>query len=174
MCAQYYIPSPVSRLPGSLLDPHIVLQLPQKDATNDNIIITRYNSFSLTMIFPFLTTTEFSLPLPPAPNSSRDLCSLTVHNSLGNSHLDSSVNYAIELRHKACLRTKMSLTELSEIWLRNIVHAKHFHDRIFKIRTNLFSVKVVIAYKEIHTDGYFDFVGNDKIKTNFKMAYCAV
>jgi len=98
---------------GSLLDPHIVLQLPEKDATNDVIIIitiiviTLCNSFSLTMIFsPFLTPTGFSHP----SNNRRDLFCVPLCNSLTNSHLDSSVNVV-------CLLTRMSLGELSEIWL---------------------------------------------------------
>jgi hypothetical protein len=55
-----------------------------------------------------------------------------------------------------------SLRELSEIWLRSIVHVEYSSGALFKMKIRMSSVKVMVAYKEIRVNGYVD---NDKMKT---------
>jgi len=72
-------------------------------------------SFPLTMIFPFYFSPLLSFLFPP--NNSRDLCGVTVHNCVSNSHLDSSLKYTIGICKEACLNTKMPLRKLSKVLL---------------------------------------------------------
>lgn len=51
------------------------------------------------------------------PNNSRDLCGVTVHNCVSNSHLDISLKYTIGICKEACLNTKMPLRKLSKVLL---------------------------------------------------------
>lgn len=68
-----------------------------------------------------------------------------------------------QARHKTYLCMKMSLRELSEILLRNVVHVKYSNGRLFKMKIRTSYIKVIIAYKEIHVTRFVD---NDEIKTH--------